>query len=163
VWFAIGACGNRLPKVREGRSVGFTVDRTGAASDSMTSPDHPEQVPVWPGRTAARSPDRRREAPVTNRHLIDASRPARGVFFVPPPSEGDSTMFEGRQQEVEQMMQADAEFRSLYLKHRDLEKQVTDAELGTRPLDDLTLGRLKKEKLAAKDRLTRMYEQHAHH
>jgi uncharacterized protein YdcH (DUF465 family) len=72
-------------------------------------------------------------------------------------------MFEGRQQEVEQLMQADAEFRSLYLKHRDLEKQVTDAELGTRPLDDMTLVRLKKEKLAAKDKLTRMFEQHVHH
>jgi uncharacterized protein YdcH (DUF465 family) len=72
-------------------------------------------------------------------------------------------MFEGRQQEVEQLMQADAEFRSLYMRHRDLEKQVIDAELGTRPLDDMTLGRLKKEKLAAKDRLTRMFEHHAHH
>lgn len=72
-------------------------------------------------------------------------------------------MFEGRQQEVEQLMQADAEFRSLYMRHRDLEKQVTDAELGTRPLDDLTLVRLKKEKLATKDRLTRMFDQHVHH
>jgi uncharacterized protein YdcH (DUF465 family) len=72
-------------------------------------------------------------------------------------------MFEGRQQEVEQLMQADAEFRSLYLRHRDLEKQVTDAELGTRPLDDMTLGRLKKEKLATKDRLTRMFDQQLQH
>lgn len=72
-------------------------------------------------------------------------------------------MFEGRQQEVEQLMQANAEFRSLYMRHRELEKQVTDAELGTRPLDDMTLVRLKKEKLAAKDRLTRMFEHHLHH
>jgi len=72
-------------------------------------------------------------------------------------------MFEGRQQDVEKMMQADAEFRSLFLRHRELEKQVTDAELGTRPLDDLTLGRLKKEKLAAKDRLTVMFDKHTQH
>jgi uncharacterized protein YdcH (DUF465 family) len=72
-------------------------------------------------------------------------------------------MFEGRQREVEQLMQANPEFRSLYLRHRELEKQVTDAELGTRPLDDMTLVRLKKEKLAAKDRLTRIFDQHVRH
>lgn len=71
-------------------------------------------------------------------------------------------MFEGRQQEVEQIMQSDAEFRSLYLRHRDLEKRVTDAELGTRPLDDVTLVQLKKEKLHAKDRLTQIFEKSKH-
>lgn len=79
--FAIDACGNRLPNAREGRSVGPTVYVNGAASDSMTSPDHSAQVPVWPGRTAARSLDRRRVAADTNRDLNDASRLARGVFF----------------------------------------------------------------------------------
>jgi uncharacterized protein YdcH (DUF465 family) len=66
-------------------------------------------------------------------------------------------MFEGQQQEVEQMMSRDAEFRSLYLKHRELDKQVLDAELGVLPLDDMSLVKLKKEKLWAKDKLTTMW------
>jgi uncharacterized protein YdcH (DUF465 family) len=56
-------------------------------------------------------------------------------------------MFEGHQKEVEEMCQSDAEFRSLYMRHRELDKQVLDAELGVLPLDDMTLVRLKKEKL----------------
>ena len=67
-------------------------------------------------------------------------------------------MFEGHQQEVEAMMTRDAEFRSLYLKHRELDKQVLDAELGVLPLDDMSLVKLKKEKLRAKDRLTSMWD-----
>ena len=34
----------------------------------------------------------------------------------------------------------------------------TDAELGVLPVDDSTLSQMKREKLAAKDRLTRMYD-----
>jgi len=33
-----------------------------------------------------------------------------------------------------------------------------DAELGVLPIDDVTLGRMKREKLLAKQRLLRMYE-----
>ena len=66
-------------------------------------------------------------------------------------------MFEGHQQEVEAMMQRDSEFRTLYIRHRELDKQVLDAELGVLPLDDTTLVKLKKEKLWAKDRLTHMW------
>ncbi len=69
-------------------------------------------------------------------------------------------MFEGHQHEVEALMQNDSEFRSLYLRHRELDKQVLDAELGVLPLDDMTLVKLKKEKLWAKDRLTHMFERH---
>ena len=71
-------------------------------------------------------------------------------------------MFENHQQEVETLMQSDAEFRTLYMRHRELDKQVLDAELGVLPLDDMTLVKLKKEKLWAKDRLTHMFERHAH-
>lgn len=70
-------------------------------------------------------------------------------------------MFEGHQQEVESLMQHDNEFRSLYMRHRELDKQVLDAELGVLPLDDMTLVKLKKEKLWAKDRLTHMFERAA--
>ena len=72
-------------------------------------------------------------------------------------------MFEGHQQEVETLMQSDSEFRSLYIRHRELDKQVLDAELGVLPLDDMTLVKLKKEKLWAKDRLTHMFERHERH
>jgi uncharacterized protein YdcH (DUF465 family) len=71
-------------------------------------------------------------------------------------------MFENHQQEVETLMQSDAEFRTLYMRHRELDKQVLDAELGVLPLDDMTLVKLKKEKLWAKDKLTHMFERHAH-
>lgn len=73
-------------------------------------------------------------------------------------------MFEGHQKEVEEMMQSNAEFRTLYMRHRELDKQVLDAELGVLPLDDMTLVRLKKEKLWAKDKLTHLWEMvHAVH
>ena len=52
-------------------------------------------------------------------------------------------MFEGQpQSEVEAMMKSDPEFRQLYHRHRELDKQVLDAELGVLPLDDNTLTRM---------------------
>jgi len=74
-------------------------------------------------------------------------------------------MFEGQQQaDVEALIKNDAEFRQLYQRHKELDKQVLDAELGVLPVDDTTLVRMKKEKLFAKDRLTRLWEQrHAFH
>ena len=68
-------------------------------------------------------------------------------------------MFEGQPQtEVEALMKSDPEFRQLYHRHRELDKQVLDAELGVLPLDDNTLSRMKREKLYAKDKLIRMYD-----
>ena len=68
-------------------------------------------------------------------------------------------MFESQPvNEVEAMLQSNHEFRQLYRRHQELDKKVLDAELGVLPLDDTTLVRMKKEKLYAKDRLTRMYE-----
>ena len=67
-------------------------------------------------------------------------------------------MFEGQPQvELEALMKANTEFRQLYHRHKELDKQVLDAELGVLPVDDTTLAQMKREKLAAKDRLTRMY------
>jgi uncharacterized protein YdcH (DUF465 family) len=72
-------------------------------------------------------------------------------------------MFEGQPQtEVEALMKSDAEFRQLYHRHRELDKQVLDAELGVLPLDDNTLSRMKREKLHAKDKLIRMYDRRQH-
>jgi uncharacterized protein YdcH (DUF465 family) len=68
-------------------------------------------------------------------------------------------MFELQPQtEVEALMQSNTEFRQLFHRHRELDKQVLDAALGVLPLDNATLARMKKEKLFAKDRLTRMFE-----
>ena len=68
-------------------------------------------------------------------------------------------MFEAQSQtELEELMKENVEFRQLYYRHKELDKQVLDAELGVLPVDDTTLGQMKREKLAAKDRLTRMYD-----
>ena len=68
-------------------------------------------------------------------------------------------MFEGQPQaELEAMMKTSTEFRQLYYRHKELDKQVLDAELGVLPVHDVTLNQMKREKLAAKDRLIRMYE-----
>ncbi|HEU4813035.1 MAG TPA: YdcH family protein [Xanthomonadaceae bacterium] len=72
-------------------------------------------------------------------------------------------MFEGQPQvELEALMKANTEFRQLYHRHKELDKQVLDAELGVLPVDDTTLSQMKREKLAAKDRLTRMYDRMHH-
>lgn len=68
-------------------------------------------------------------------------------------------MFEGQPQaEVEAIMVGNPEFKKLYQRHRQLDKQVLDAELGVLAVDDVTLTQMKREKLAAKDRLTRLYD-----
>ena len=67
-------------------------------------------------------------------------------------------MFEGQQHQVEAKMQSDSEFRELYYRHQELDKQVLDAELGVLAMDDMKLHQLKKEKLWAKDRLTQMWD-----
>ena len=68
-------------------------------------------------------------------------------------------MFEGQPQvELDAILKANNEFRQLYYRHKELDKQVLDAERGVLPIDDSTLTQMKREKLAAKDRLTRMYD-----
>lgn len=73
-------------------------------------------------------------------------------------------MFEGQSPaDVDALLANNAEFRRLYRRHKQLDKQVLDAELGVLPLDDLRLARMKKEKLKAKDRLTHLFaESRAH-
>jgi uncharacterized protein YdcH (DUF465 family) len=68
-------------------------------------------------------------------------------------------MFEGQPQaELDAIMKSNNEFKQLYQRHKELDRQVLDAELGVLPIDDITLARMKREKLAAKDRLTRLYD-----
>ena len=68
-------------------------------------------------------------------------------------------MFEDQQRDVvEAFMKADAEFRRLYQHHRELDSKVHDAEIGVLPIDDVTLLGMKKEKLYAKEKLQRMWD-----
>lgn len=67
-------------------------------------------------------------------------------------------MFEEQPQpEIDALIKADPQFKQLYQRHKTLDKKVMDAELGVLPIDDTTLGQMKREKLAAKDRLIQMY------
>jgi uncharacterized protein YdcH (DUF465 family) len=67
-------------------------------------------------------------------------------------------MFEHRQHQMERMMKENPEFLRIFNRHQELDKLVTDAEFGTRPMEDLALVKLKKEKLLAKDQLARMMD-----
>ena len=62
------------------------------------------------------------------------------------------------QPEIDALIKSNPEFKQLYQRHQKLDKKVMDAELGVLPIDDTTLAQMKREKLAAKDRLTRMYD-----
>ena len=72
-------------------------------------------------------------------------------------------MFEERPQpEIDALIKSNPEFKQLYQRHKDLDKKVMDAELGVLPIDDMTLAQMKREKLAAKDRLVRLYDTQHH-
>lgn len=72
-------------------------------------------------------------------------------------------MFEGQSQaELDALIKGNSEFKQLYQRHKELDKKVLDAELGVLPIDDVTLSQMKREKLAAKDRLTRLFDTHKH-
>ena len=62
-------------------------------------------------------------------------------------------MFEHRQNQMDDLMKENEDFRRIYNRHQELDKRVTAAEHGTAPMEDLALNQLKKEKLWAKDRL----------
>lgn len=62
-------------------------------------------------------------------------------------------MFEDQTGVVETLLATDPEFRELYDKHQGLKSQVRDADLGVLPLDQLTVERMKKEKLLLKDKM----------
>lgn len=85
--------------------------------------------------------------------------PAGAFAFVPQ----EAFMFEEQPQlEIDALIKANPEFKQLYQRHRVLDKKVMDAELGVLPIDEVTLHQMKREKLAAKDRLTQLYDKHAH-
>jgi uncharacterized protein YdcH (DUF465 family) len=65
-------------------------------------------------------------------------------------------MFEHHQEEMEKLMKENEDFLRIYNRHQELDKKVTAAEIGTAPMEDLALNKLKKEKLRAKDQLARI-------
>ena len=54
-------------------------------------------------------------------------------------------MFEGQPQEEVEALMTHPEFKQLYHRHKQLDRQVLDAELGVRPVDDVTLSQMKRE------------------
>ena len=67
-------------------------------------------------------------------------------------------MFEGQpQSEIDALIKSDPEFKQLYQRHRTLDKKGADAEIGVLPIDDATLGQMKREKLHAKEKLLQIY------
>jgi uncharacterized protein YdcH (DUF465 family) len=62
-------------------------------------------------------------------------------------------MFSNQKNEMDKLIKEDKDFRRIYDRHQELDKQVTAAELGTAPMEDLALNQLKKEKLWIKDKI----------
>ncbi len=93
-------------------------------------------------------------------HRFTTNAPSRqaGAFLFLKDVPKEEDMFEGQPQEEVEALMTHPEFKRLYQRHKQLDKQVLDAELGVLPVDDTTLGQMKREKLLAKDRLTRLYE-----
>lgn len=65
-------------------------------------------------------------------------------------------MFEYEQDVVEELLRDDQRFQGLFREHGQLKAQIHEAAIGIHPRDDLSLGRLKRQKLLAKDRMAHM-------
>lgn len=68
-------------------------------------------------------------------------------------------MFEHEQEIVETLLATNDQFKRLYDKHRQLKAKVHEAHIGTLPLDDFELEKLKKQKLLLKDQMAGMIRQ----
>nr|MBS0022093.1 YdcH family protein [Gammaproteobacteria bacterium] len=69
-------------------------------------------------------------------------------------------MFEYDQSIVQVLLTKNEQFRDLYKEHHELKEKVRNAELGILPVDDFTLGTMKKQKLLAKDKMAHMIEKY---
>ena len=67
-------------------------------------------------------------------------------------------MFEYDETIVQTLLNDSDEFKYFYDKHHELKENVRKAQTGVLPVDDLTLGSMKKEKLLAKDRMAMMID-----
>jgi len=67
-------------------------------------------------------------------------------------------MFEDQSPEtVDILIKSNLEFKQLYQRHKELDKKVAAADHNVLPIDDVTLSQMKREKLAAKERLLHLY------
>ena len=69
-------------------------------------------------------------------------------------------MRETEEKIVQELLESNKAFQALHAHHGELKDRVRDAERGIQPVDDLSLGTMKKEKLLAKDKMAAMIEQH---
>jgi uncharacterized protein YdcH (DUF465 family) len=69
-------------------------------------------------------------------------------------------MFEYDQAIVDTLLHDNQRFQELYSQHHELKEKVKDAEIGVLPLDGVTLGTMKREKLLAKDKMAAMIEEY---
>jgi len=68
-------------------------------------------------------------------------------------------MFENQSPEdVDALIKSNVEFKRLYQRHKELDKKVAAADHNALPIDDVTLTQMKREKLAAKERLLHLYD-----
>ena len=67
-------------------------------------------------------------------------------------------MFEYDHEIVESLLSESKDFERLYTKHGQLKQRVEQATTGAEAIDDMSLERLKKEKLLVKDRLANLIE-----
>ena len=67
-------------------------------------------------------------------------------------------MFEHDQEIVNSLLNEDNGFKRLYEKHIQLKQRVMEANIGTQPMGDFALEKLKKEKLLLKDRMASIIE-----
>jgi|SaaInl8_120m_RNA_FD_contig_21_2914324_length_286_multi_8_in_0_out_0_1 uncharacterized protein YdcH (DUF465 family) len=66
-------------------------------------------------------------------------------------------MFEDQLQAVQELLEADNQFKVLYERHQSLKIEIEDSG---RTLDKFKLDKLKKEKLQIKDQLATRLQQH---
>jgi len=69
-------------------------------------------------------------------------------------------MFEHDDEVVSSLLKDNAKFQKLFKKHHDLKEKVKDVEDGVVLMDDVKLGRLKKEKLLTKDKMAALIVQY---
>lgn len=67
-----------------------------------------------------------------------------------------TNMFEHDQEIVQQLLTDNTDFKTLFDKHQELDEKVDKAGNGVLPLDDMTLEKMKKEKLLVRDKMAMM-------
>jgi len=67
-------------------------------------------------------------------------------------------MFEFDEEVVEALLKESVDFKRLYDKHVDLNRDVDSANNGDKPIEDMELEGMKKEKLYLKDQMAQIIE-----